>query len=42
VQGPPTTIPWVALAVRPQRDTAREETVADIIVIVLTARLLKA
>ena len=33
---------WVALAVELQRDWAREETVADVIEIVLTERLLKA
>jgi hypothetical protein len=33
---------WVALAVELQRDWAREETVADVIEIVLTDRLLKA
>jgi nicotinamidase-related amidase len=38
--GQPVT--WVALAVELQRDWAREETVADIIEIVLTERLLKA
>jgi hypothetical protein len=32
---------WVALAVELQRDWAREETVADVIDIVLTERLLK-
>ncbi len=32
---------WVALAVELQRDGAREETVADVIEIVLTERLLK-
>jgi nicotinamidase-related amidase len=32
---------WVALAVELQRDWAREETVADVIEIVLTERLLK-
>jgi nicotinamidase-related amidase len=35
-------VTWVALAVELQRDWAREETVADIIEIVLTERLLKA
>ena len=35
-------ITWVALAVELQRDWAREETVADVIQIVLTDRLLKA
>jgi nicotinamidase-related amidase len=34
-------ISWVALAVELQRDWAREETVADVIEIVLTERLLK-
>jgi nicotinamidase-related amidase len=38
--GQPVT--WVALAVELQRDWAREETVADVIEIVLTERLLKA
>jgi nicotinamidase-related amidase len=38
--GQPVT--WVALAVELQRDWAREETVADVIQIVLTDRLLKA
>jgi hypothetical protein len=33
---------WVALAVELQRDWAREETVADVIEIVLTERLLRA
>jgi nicotinamidase-related amidase len=37
--GHPVT--WVALAVELQRDWAREETVADVIEIVLTERLLK-
>jgi nicotinamidase-related amidase len=37
--GEPVT--WVALAVELQRDWAREETVADVIEIVLTERLLK-
>ena len=32
---------WVALAVELQRDWAREETVADVIEIVLTERLLR-
>jgi hypothetical protein len=32
---------WVALAVELQRDCAREETVGDVIEIVLTERLLK-
>ena len=35
-------VTWVALAVELQRDWARAETVADIIEIVLTERLLKA
>src|SRR6476620_4592690 len=35
-------ISWVGLAVELQRDWAREETVADVIDIVLTERLLKA
>ena len=35
-------VSWVALAVELQRDWAREETVADVIQIVLTERLLKA
>jgi nicotinamidase-related amidase len=35
-------ISWVALAVELQRDWAREETVADVVEIVLTERLLKA
>jgi nicotinamidase-related amidase len=35
-------VTWVALAVELQRDWAREETVADVIQIVLTDRLLKA
>ena len=35
-------VTWVALAVGLQRDWAREETVADVIDIVLTERLLKA
>jgi nicotinamidase-related amidase len=35
-------ISWVALACELQRDWAREETVADVIEIVLTERLLKA
>jgi nicotinamidase-related amidase len=34
-------VSWVALAVELQRDWAREETVADVIEIVLTERLLK-
>jgi len=35
-------IGWVSLAVELQRDWAREETVNDVIEIVLTDRLLKA
>jgi nicotinamidase-related amidase len=35
-------ITWAALAVELQRDRAREDTVADVIEIVLTQRLLKA
>ena len=35
-------VTWVALAVELQRDWAREETVAEVIEIVLTDRLLKA
>jgi nicotinamidase-related amidase len=35
-------VTWVALAVELQRDWAREETVADVIEIVLTERLVKA
>ncbi|HEY2310280.1 MAG TPA: isochorismatase family protein, partial [Gaiellaceae bacterium] len=35
-------VTWVALAVELQRDWAREDTVADVIQIVLTDRLLKA
>jgi nicotinamidase-related amidase len=38
--GQPVT--WVALAVELQRDWAREETVADVIEIVLTERLLRS
>ena len=34
-------VTWVALAVELQRDWARKETVADVIEIVLTERLLK-
>ena len=34
-------ISWVALACELQRDWAREETVADVVEIVLTERLLK-
>ena len=42
VQAGASPISWVALAVELQRDWAREETVADVIEIVLTERLLKA
>ena len=42
VQAGAHPITWVALAVELQRDWAREETVADVIEIVLTERLLKA
>jgi predicted phage tail protein len=42
VQAGAQPVTWVALAVELQRDWAREETVADIIEIVLTERLLKA
>jgi nicotinamidase-related amidase len=41
VQAGGQPISWVALAVELQRDWAREETVADVIEIVLTERLLK-
>jgi len=41
VQAGGRPISWVALAVELQRDWAREETVADVIQIVLTERLLK-
>jgi len=41
VQAGAQPVTWVALAVELQRDWAREETVADIIEIVLTERLLK-
>jgi nicotinamidase-related amidase len=41
VQAGGRPIGWVALAVELQRDWAREETVADVIEIVLTERLLK-
>jgi nicotinamidase-related amidase len=41
VQAGAHPITWVALAVELQRDWAREETVADVIEIVLTERLLK-
>jgi nicotinamidase-related amidase len=42
VQAGGRPISWAALAVELQRDWAREETVADVIEIVLTERLLKA
>jgi nicotinamidase-related amidase len=42
VQAGAQPVTWVALAVELQRDWAREETVADVIQIVLTDRLLKA
>ena len=42
VQAGAQPVSWVALAVELQRDWAREETVADVIEIVLTERLLKA
>jgi nicotinamidase-related amidase len=41
VQAGAQPVTWVALAVELQRDWAREETVADVIDIVLTERLLK-
>ena len=41
VQAGGSPVGWVALAVELQRDWAREETVADVIDIVLTQRLLK-
>ena len=41
VQAGAQPVSWVALAVELQRDWAREETVADVIDIVLTERLLK-
>jgi hypothetical protein len=41
VQAVARPVGWVALAVELQRDWAREETVADVIDIVLTQRLLK-
>jgi nicotinamidase-related amidase len=41
VQAGASPISWVALAVELQRDWAREETVADVIDIVLAERLLK-
>jgi nicotinamidase-related amidase len=42
VQAGAQPVTWVALAVELQRDWARKETVADVIEIVLTERLLKA
>ena len=42
VQAGAQPVTWVALAVELQRDWAREETVADVIEIVLTERLQKA
>jgi nicotinamidase-related amidase len=42
VQAGGSPVGWVALAVELQRDWAREETVADVIDIVLTERLQKA
>jgi nicotinamidase-related amidase len=42
VQAGASPISWVALAVELQRDWAREETVSDVIDIVLTQRLLRA
>jgi nicotinamidase-related amidase len=42
IQAGGSPVSWVALAVELQRDWAREETVADVIQIVLTERLLKA
>jgi nicotinamidase-related amidase len=42
VQAGAQPVTWVALAVELQRDWAREETVGDVIEIVLTERLLKA
>ena len=42
VQAGAQPVTWVALAVELQRDWAREETVADVIEIVLTERLVKA
>ena len=42
VQAGGKPISWVALACELQRDWAREETVADVVEIVLTERLLKA
>ena len=42
VQAGASPVSWVALACELQRDWAREETVADVVEIVLTERLLKA
>ena len=42
VQAGAHPVTWVALACELQRDWAREETVADVVQIVLTERLLKA
>ena len=42
VQAGGSPISWVALAVELQRDWAREDTVADVVEIVLTERLLEA
>jgi nicotinamidase-related amidase len=42
IQAGGSPVSWVALAVELQRDWAREETVADVIEIVLTERLLRA
>jgi nicotinamidase-related amidase len=42
VQAGAQPVTWVALAVELQRDWGREETVADVVEIVLTERLLKA
>jgi hypothetical protein len=42
VQAGAQPITWVPLAVELQRDWAREETVDDVIEIVLTERLLRA
>jgi nicotinamidase-related amidase len=41
VQAGAHPVTWVALAVELQRDWAREETVADVVEIVLTERLAK-
>jgi len=41
VQAGATPVTWVSLAVELQRDWAREETVQEIVQIVLTERLLK-